>query len=155
MILVRTDHPCLRVGHHRWYQSHYGYNTSRTILFLKTYGEDMLRCPYMDYSSLNRWQANRDLLSVTMHRRQGKKVCILPSGDLNPRPVPSRWGLLEDSPYHAVGAAVHRATSYDHAPRACEDLEISCGHLRKTWIRSCNICSAVHTTLNAWGPLGG
>jgi hypothetical protein len=25
-------------------------------------GEDMLRCPYKDYSSLNRWQANRDLL---------------------------------------------------------------------------------------------
>jgi hypothetical protein len=36
MILLRTDHPCLRVGHHRWYQSHYGYNTSRTVPFSKT-----------------------------------------------------------------------------------------------------------------------
>jgi hypothetical protein len=36
MILVSTDHPYLRVGHHRWYQSHYGYNTSRTVLILKT-----------------------------------------------------------------------------------------------------------------------
>jgi hypothetical protein len=36
MILVTTNHPCLRVGHHSWYQSHYGYHTSRTTLFLKT-----------------------------------------------------------------------------------------------------------------------
>jgi hypothetical protein len=36
MILLRTDHPYLRVGRHGWYQSHYGYNMSRTILFLKT-----------------------------------------------------------------------------------------------------------------------
>jgi hypothetical protein len=46
------------VGHHRCYQSHYGYNTSRTVLFSKTYGEETLRCLYKDYSSLNRWQAN-------------------------------------------------------------------------------------------------
>jgi hypothetical protein len=63
----------------------------------------MLRCPYNDYSSLNRWQAHRDyflyLLSVMTHRRQGKKVSILP-------PVPSRRGLLEDSPYRAVGGCV-------------------------------------------------
>jgi hypothetical protein len=36
MILVRTDHPCLGVGRHIWYQSHYGYNTSYTVLFSKT-----------------------------------------------------------------------------------------------------------------------
>jgi hypothetical protein len=36
MILVRTDHPCLGVGYHSWYQSHYGYNASRMVLFLKT-----------------------------------------------------------------------------------------------------------------------
>jgi hypothetical protein len=35
MILVRTDHPCLMVGRHSWYQSRYGYNASRTVLFLK------------------------------------------------------------------------------------------------------------------------
>jgi hypothetical protein len=87
MILVRTDHPCLWVGHHRWYQSHYGYNTSRTVLFLKTYGLEMLKCPYKDYSSLNRWQANWILLfafiytiyfSVMMDLQQGKKVSIFP-----------------------------------------------------------------------------
>jgi hypothetical protein len=33
-------------------------------IFLKTYGEDMLQCPHKDYSSLDRWQANRDLLSA-------------------------------------------------------------------------------------------
>jgi hypothetical protein len=42
----------------------YEYNTSLTAIFLKTYGEDTLRCPYNDYSSLNRWQSYRDLLSV-------------------------------------------------------------------------------------------
>jgi hypothetical protein len=40
----------------------YEYNTSLTAIFSKTYGEDMLRCSYKDYSSLNTWQANRDLL---------------------------------------------------------------------------------------------
>jgi hypothetical protein len=50
------------------------------------------------------WQANRDLLSITTHLRQGKKVRILPPGDVNPESVPSRQGLLEDSPYRAVGA---------------------------------------------------
>jgi hypothetical protein len=43
---------------------HYGSNTSCTVLFLKTYGEDTLRCLYNDYDSLNRWQANWDLLSA-------------------------------------------------------------------------------------------
>jgi hypothetical protein len=74
----------------------------------KNRSEDTLRCSYKDYSSLNRWQANRVLLyviyySVMMHLRQGKKVCILLPSDVNPGPVPSRRGLLEDSPYHAVG----------------------------------------------------
>jgi hypothetical protein len=36
MIWVRTGHPYLRVGRHSLYQSHYGYNTSRMIQFLKT-----------------------------------------------------------------------------------------------------------------------
>jgi hypothetical protein len=40
--------------------------------------------------------------SVMTHLCQGKKVRILPLGDVNPRPVPSRRGLLEDSSYHAV-----------------------------------------------------
>jgi hypothetical protein len=97
MILVRTDHPCLRVGRHSWYQSHYG-------PIFKNRGEDMLRCPYKDYSSLNRWQANRDLLSVfafckllpvMTHLCQGKKVRILMSGDVDFGPVALRRDLLE------------------------------------------------------------
>jgi hypothetical protein len=132
MILVWTNRPSLGWGCHCWYQSHYGYNTSHTVLFLNTYGEDTLRCPYKDYSSLNRWQANRDLLSIMTHQRQGNKVSILPPGDVNPGPVPSRRGLLVDSPYCAVGAPVHRVTSHDRAPRACRDLGMSCGYLRNT-----------------------
>jgi hypothetical protein len=42
----------------------YEYNMTLTAIFLKIYGEDMLQRPYKDYSSLDRWQANRDLLSV-------------------------------------------------------------------------------------------
>jgi hypothetical protein len=107
MIVVWTDHSRLRVGCHSWYQSHYGYNTSRTVLFSKTYGEDTLRSRHMNYSSLNRRQANKDLLSVltfcnllfTMtHLRQGKKVTILMPNDVNSGPVASRQGLLEAVP---------------------------------------------------------
>jgi hypothetical protein len=59
----------------------YEYNTTLTAIFSKTYNEDMLQCPYKDYSSLDKWQANRDLFSVftfcnlhfaTTHLRQGK-----------------------------------------------------------------------------------
>jgi hypothetical protein len=65
------------------------------VLFSKIYGEDMFKCPYKEYSSLDRWQANMDLLSaiyfpVMMHLQQGKKVSILPLGDVNPGPIPSR-----------------------------------------------------------------
>jgi hypothetical protein len=42
----------------------YEYNTTLTAIFSKTYGEDTLQCLYNDYSSLDRWQDNRDLLSV-------------------------------------------------------------------------------------------
>jgi hypothetical protein len=76
----------------------------------KNRGEEMLRCPYKDYSSLNWWQANWDLLYalyyfVMTHLRNGKKVSILPPGDVNLGPVPSRRGLLEGNLYCAVGAA--------------------------------------------------
>jgi hypothetical protein len=53
-ILIKTNHSCLRVGRHSWYQSHYGYNTLCMVLFSKIYGDDTLRYPYKDYSSLNR-----------------------------------------------------------------------------------------------------
>jgi hypothetical protein len=85
----------------------YEYNTTSMAIFLKTYGEDTLQHPYKDYSSLNRWQANRDLLfvftfcnllSVTMHLRQGKKVSILVPGDMDSGPIASRRSLLEAIP---------------------------------------------------------
>jgi hypothetical protein len=72
---------------------HYGCNTSCTTIFSEIYCEKTLRCPYKNYNSLNMWQANWDLLyvftcaiylSVTMHLRQGKKVSIIPPGDVNP-----------------------------------------------------------------------
>jgi hypothetical protein len=53
-------------------------------------------------------------------------------GDVNPGPVASRRGLLEDSPYRVVEVAVYRATSHDHVPRASRDPRLSCGHFRKT-----------------------
>jgi hypothetical protein len=85
----------------------YEYNTSLTAIFLKTYSEDTLQCSYKDYSSLNRWQAKRDLLSiftlcnllfVMMHLHQDKKVSLLPLSDVNPEPIPSRWGCLRTVP---------------------------------------------------------
>jgi hypothetical protein len=85
----------------------YKYNTTLTIIFSKTYGMDTLQYPHKDYSSLDRWQANRNLLSVftfchllfaTTHLRQGKKISILMSGDVNSGHVASRRGLLEAVP---------------------------------------------------------
>jgi hypothetical protein len=73
----------------------YEYNTTLTAIFLKTYSEDTLQCPYKDYSSLDRCQANRYLLSViyffvSTHLHQGKKVSILMPGDVDSGPVASR-----------------------------------------------------------------
>jgi hypothetical protein len=34
---------------------HYGCNTLRTTIFSKTYDEELLKSPYKDHSSLNRW----------------------------------------------------------------------------------------------------
>jgi hypothetical protein len=154
MILVWTDHPCLRVGRHRWYLSHYGYNTSSTVLFLKTAVRIRIDAHIRTIVVLTGGKLIGiyflHLLSITMHRRQGNMVSILPPGDVNLGDVPSRWGSLEDSPYHAVGAVM----SHDRTPTACGDLGMFCGHLRMTWIRSCNICSAVHVALNVWVPPG-
>jgi hypothetical protein len=47
----------------------------------------------------------RNYYSVMTHLRSGKKVSILLPGDVNPGPVPSRRGLIENSPYHMVGVA--------------------------------------------------
>jgi hypothetical protein len=51
------------------------------------------------------WIYFSHLLSIMMHQQQGKKVSILMSGDVNPGPVLSGRGLIEDNPYRAVGAA--------------------------------------------------
>jgi hypothetical protein len=93
----------LRGGISQLVSESYEYNTILMAIFLKTYDKDTLQCPYKDYCSLNRWQANRDLLSaiyfsVTTHLRQGKKVSILVPGDVNSGPVASRRGLLEAVP---------------------------------------------------------
>jgi hypothetical protein len=85
----------------------YEYNMTLAAIFLKTYGENMLQCPYKDYSSLDRWQANRDLLSVFTFCNllfcndaptQDKKVSILVTGDVDSGPVASRRDLLEAVP---------------------------------------------------------
>jgi hypothetical protein len=42
---------------------------------------------------------------VTTYLRPGKKVSIMPLGDVNPGLVPSRRGLPEDGSYRVVGVA--------------------------------------------------
>jgi hypothetical protein len=54
----------LRAGMSQLVSKHYRYNTSHTTIFLKTYSEETLICPYKDYSSLTSWQANWVLLSA-------------------------------------------------------------------------------------------
>jgi hypothetical protein len=77
----------------------YEYNTTLPDIFLKTFSEDTFQCLYKDYSSLDRWQSNKDLLSVftfcnlffaATHLRQGKEVSILMPGDVNSGPIASR-----------------------------------------------------------------
>jgi hypothetical protein len=98
---------------------HYRYNTSRTVLFSKTAVRKLLDAHIRTIVVLTGGKLTGisflHLLyaiyySVTTHLRSGKKVSILPSGDVNPRPVPSRRVLLEDSLYHAVGVT---CLSYD------------------------------------------
>jgi hypothetical protein len=114
MILVVTNHPCLGVGCHRWYQSIMGiiYRVRsyfqkftvrkpleahiRTIVVLtcgNLTGIYFLHLLYTIY------------YSIMTHLRQGKKVSFLPPSDVNLGPIPSRRGLLEDSLYYVVGVA--------------------------------------------------
>jgi hypothetical protein len=71
------------------------------------HGEDMLRCPYKDYSTHDRWQAKRDLLlyllSAMTHLHQDKMVSIHVLGDVNSGPIASRRGLLEVVPIVRLG----------------------------------------------------
>jgi hypothetical protein len=58
---------------------------------------------------------------VMTHLRSGKKVSYLSSGHVNPGPVPSRRGLLEDSLYRAIWVAclscAPRAWGHRNVPR--------------------------------------
>jgi hypothetical protein len=97
----------LRGGMSQLVSEPYECNTTLTVIFSKTCSEDTLQYPYKNYSSLDRWQANRNLLSVftfcyllfvMMHLRHGKEVSIVVPGDVNFGPVASRRGLLEAVP---------------------------------------------------------
>jgi hypothetical protein len=92
---------------------YYGYNTSRTVIFLKTAVRIRLDAYIRTIVVLIGGKLTGIYFlhlfypiyfSVTTHLRQGKKVSILLSCDVNLRPVPSRRGLLEDSPYSTIGA---------------------------------------------------
>jgi hypothetical protein len=93
-----------------WYQSHYGCNTSHMILFLKTTVRICLDAHIVVLigGKLTEiyfvYLLSAIYFSVMTHLRQGKKVSILLWGDINPGPVPSRQGLLEDNSYCSVGA---------------------------------------------------
>jgi hypothetical protein len=92
---------------------HYGYNTSRMGIFSKTTvricldahiriivvltGGKLIRIYFL-------YLLHAIYFSVTTHLCPGKKISILPLADAKLRPVLSRRGLLEDSPYHVVGA---------------------------------------------------
>jgi hypothetical protein len=93
---------------------HYRYNTSCMVLFLKIVVRIRLDTHIKTIVVLTGgkltgfyflYLLSAIYFSVTTRRRKGNKVSILPSGDVNPEPVPSRRGLLEDSLYHAVEVA--------------------------------------------------
>jgi hypothetical protein len=78
---------------------HYECNTSRLTLFLKTVVRMSLDAHIRTIVVLTGGKLTgfyflpllyAIYFSVTMHLRQGKKVSILPTGDVNPGPVPSR-----------------------------------------------------------------
>jgi hypothetical protein len=59
--------------------------------------------------------------SVMMHLWKGKKISFLLPGDVNSELIPSRWGLLEDNPYRAVGVV-----SYPSSKRGESKLSYVC-----------------------------
>jgi hypothetical protein len=93
---------------------YYRCNTSRTAIFLKTtarkcLGANIRTVVILTGGKLTGFYFLHLLyaiyFSVITHRRKGMKVSFLPSGDVNPGPVSSRQGLIEDSPYRVVGVA--------------------------------------------------
>jgi hypothetical protein len=116
-----TDHPYLRVGCHRWYQSLIG-----IIHRIHQYFRKPAMRKYLDVHIRIIVVLTGDKLTeiyflyllytiyfaVTTHLRPDKKVSILPPGDVNPGPIPLRRGLLEDSLYRTVR---HACTSCDES----------------------------------------
>jgi hypothetical protein len=95
-ILVRTNHPCLKVGCHIWYLSLMSIIPRWRPYFQKPMVRIQLDAHIRTIVVLTGGKLTEiyflHLLSVTMHRWQCTKVSILPPGDVNPRPVPSRRG---------------------------------------------------------------
>jgi hypothetical protein len=121
-ILVRTDHPCLGVGCHSWYQSHMNiirhgrpyfwkpmvrirFNACIRIIVVLTGGK--LTGIYFLYL------LSAIYISITMHLRQGKMVSILVPGDVYSSPIASRWSLLAAVPIMRQGltSIVRRVTT--------------------------------------------
>jgi hypothetical protein len=142
---------------------HYGCNTSRAVLFLKTYGEEMLRCPYKDYSSLNMWHANWISLSAFT-------LCNLlfcndaPMLRQEVKYPPAGWCESQTHPFKMRldwGQSLSCGRDYVSGVRlattvhlGCVDLGMYCGLFRWMWICSCDICSTIHAVWNVWGHLG-
>jgi hypothetical protein len=91
---------------------YYGYNTLRMVLLSKTTVRIHLDAHISTIVVLTGGKLIEIYFlyllyviysSVMMHLRPGKKVSILPLGDVNPGPIPSRRDLLKDSTYQTVG----------------------------------------------------
>jgi hypothetical protein len=107
MILVRTDHLCLRVRCHIWYQSITG-----IIRHVRPYFQKPTVKIHLDVHIRTNVVLTGGKLTMIYFMQftfynnlcQGKKISILSLGDVNPGPVPSRRDLLEYIPYRVVGA---------------------------------------------------
>jgi hypothetical protein len=99
MILIMINHPCLRVGHHNWYQSITGVIHRVRSYFQKSTVRKRLDAHIRTIVVLTGGKLTEiyflHLLyavyfSIVAHRRIGKKLSFLPRGDVNPGPVSSR-----------------------------------------------------------------
>jgi hypothetical protein len=150
-ILVRTNHPCLGVGCHSWYQSrmsiirHWWPYFQKSMVRIRFHARIMIIVVLIGGKLTGIYFLY--FLSAIYFLCPSARWCESWTHCLKVR---FAWG----SPYCAVGADVHRATSHDRVPRTSRDIGMSCGHFHKMWIHSCDVCSTVHTALNAWAPLG-
>jgi hypothetical protein len=133
-ILVRTDHPCLGVGCHSWYQSHmsiiqhwwpyFQKPTARTrfnarIRTIVVLTGDKLTGIYFLYL------LSEIYFIVMKHLCQGKYPR---AGWCGFRPCCLKVRFAWGGPYCAVGVDVRCVMSHDRVPRASRDLGMSCGH---------------------------